>query len=277
MDSTYRQTQPLMRFALILGSILTFLSGVQLFVLTNSTADLFAWTIAAGATATLIGAFYWTGTVIAFVSWRRQPWANARVGIPGVVIFLWATLISTVMHLDKFHFSSATTPRLAAWAWLIIYIVDPILLTTALVLQRRSPGQDPPRNTPLAAWYRYVLQISGVMFAALGLVMLIVPTKIIEVSAFQFTPLTCRIIGSWLLGMGVVFVTMAWENDVTRIRPAAIGLLVLPVLILVGMARYWEQFKWGPAGWVNILLIVVVVGIGIVGLGIGRDRTTETA
>lgn len=60
MTQTNRQTNGLMRFALILGATLTFLSGVQLFVLTDHTADLFAWTIGAGATATIMGAFYWT-------------------------------------------------------------------------------------------------------------------------------------------------------------------------------------------------------------------------
>ena len=42
MSAAHRQTTPLMRFALLLGALLTFLAGVQLFVLTDHTTDWFA-------------------------------------------------------------------------------------------------------------------------------------------------------------------------------------------------------------------------------------------
>ncbi|NQV05007.1 hypothetical protein HQ535_00520 [bacterium] len=71
-----------MRFALILGAVLTFLSGIQLFVLTGHTADFFAWTIGAGSAATAIGAFYWTAIALSYLSWRRQPWVRACIEVP---------------------------------------------------------------------------------------------------------------------------------------------------------------------------------------------------
>lgn len=273
VNRTYRQTNALMRFALILGAILTFFSGVQLFVLTDHTADLFAWTIAAGSSATVMGSFYWTACSLSFLSWRRQPWARARVGVPAVTLFLWATLFTTLIHLDKFHFAGRGSSQFAAWVWLVIYVVDPILVTIALFVQWRTPGLDPPRAAPLAAFYRYSLVASGAIFAVLGLAMLFTPQVVIGVSAWPLTPLTSRAIGSWVLAVGVIFVTMAWENDADRIRPAAIACLVLPALLLVGVARYREQFIWNGAGWVFLILIAVVAGLGLGGLLAGRERS----
>jgi hypothetical protein len=166
MNDSYRQSQPLMRFALILGATLTLISGVQLYVLTDRTDDLFAWTIAAGSSATVMGAFYWTACVLSYLSWRRQPWVRARVGVPGVTLFLWATLYATLMHLDRLHFSGSANGRIAAWAWLVVYVGDPILVTIAAVVQWRTRGVDPPRAAPLATPYRYALIASGAMFAA---------------------------------------------------------------------------------------------------------------
>ena len=265
MNTSYRLTRPLMRFALILGAVLTCLSGVQLFVLTERTADFFAWTIAAGSSATTIGAFYWTACVLSYLSWRRQPWVRARVGVPGVTLFLWATLFTTLMHLDKFHFAGSPSGQFAAWAWLVIYVLDPVLVTLALFLQWRTQGVDPPAAGNLHLIYRIVLVCSGVTFAVLGLVMLVLPGLAVSGAPWPLTPLTSRAIGSWVLAMGVVFLTMAWENDVDRIQPAAVASLVLPLLLCVGLVRYWGQFTWGVAGWAYASTILLLVSIGIWG------------
>ncbi len=278
MPPTYRQTIPLMRFALLLGAILTFLSGFQLFVLTDSTEDTFAWTIGAGATGTIIGAFYWTACPLSYLSWRRQPWVRARVGVAGVTLFLWATLFTTLAHLDKFHFSSESgSGRMAAWAWLVIYVFDPILVTAAVVLQRRSSGVDPPRAYQLPAFYRIALDLLGGAFSVLGLVMLVVPGAVVGRAPFPLTPLTSRTIGAWVLAMGVVFLTMAWENDYDRIRPAVLASLVAPGLLLIGTIRYWDQFSCGASGWAYLIMIGLIGSMGVLGLVGDTDRVLETA
>lgn len=275
---TYRQTNGLMRFALLLGAILTLLSGTQLFVLTDHTDDLFAWTIGAGATATIMGAFYWTACSLSFISWRRQPWVRARVGVPGVTLFLWATLFTTVVHLDKFHFSGSSTGQAAAWAWLIIYVVDPVLVTIALFLQWRTPGVDPPRLRLLPGVYRIVLIVSGIFFTVLGSLMLFAPNIIVDASSMPLTALTSRAIGSWVLAMGVIFATMVWENDIDRIRPAVIACLVLPVLLVIGMFRYRDQFTWSGADFAYPALIVLVAALGVVGMAAkGRPPASAPA
>jgi len=255
-----------MRFALIVGAFFSFASGVQLFVLTDHTEAFFAWTIASGASATILGAFYLTACTIALLSWHRQPWVRARVGILGVVVFLWATLLATALHLDQFHLTSGSNlGRAAAWIWLIVYIADPILVTAALIVQWRMPGEDPPRAAPSPSAYRRFLAVSAVFFGAAGAVMFLLPALAVRMTAWPLTPLTSRTIGAVALGTAGVFATMGWENDADRIRPAAIGFTVAAALLLVGVARYPGEFEWGGTGPLHLVVIGVLAIVGVAG------------
>ena len=151
----FRTQAPLMGVALYVGSFLVFLAGIQLFVLTTSTDHYFAWTIANPMTAAFLGTFYWTAIPLAFLSARQRVWAHARVGVPGVLIFLWATLLTTLLHLGKFHFSSPDQfAKGAAWLWLLIYAADPVLVSAGLMLQLRAAGGDPRKLRRLSVQFR---------------------------------------------------------------------------------------------------------------------------
>lgn len=271
VTDTYRLTLPLTRFVLVAGAVLTFLAGIQLFVLSDYTADYFAWTIAAGSTAAMIGAFYWTAALLAFLSWRRRAWVNARAGVVGVTFLLWATLFTILMHLGNFHLMGSGVGQLSAWIWLILYMCYPVLVTIALVIQLRATGDDPPRTKPLATAYRYALGIFGSVWVMLGLTMLVIPEVFADISALPLTPLTARSIGAWLLALGVIYVAMLLENDSDRIRPPAVASVVGAALLLVVMARYWPQFTWGGLRWSFLLFVAVPAGLGIAGLYPRRD------
>src|SRR5438552_4484959 len=93
----FRRVVPLMRVALGVGAFLVFLAGVQLFVLTNRTEHWFAWTIAVPLTAAFLGAFYWTAIPLAALSATRRHWADARVAIPGVFVFLVLSFVTSTL------------------------------------------------------------------------------------------------------------------------------------------------------------------------------------
>src|SRR5262249_62423475 len=106
-----------MRWVFVIGSVLVAAAGVQLFILTDHTATVFAWTIASGLSAAFLGAFYFTALALAASSAVQTEWANARVGVLGVFWFVTFTLVATMRHLDKFHFHEGTVARGAAWLW----------------------------------------------------------------------------------------------------------------------------------------------------------------
>jgi hypothetical protein len=268
---SYRRTLPLMRFVLLAGAVLTFLAGIQLFVLSDRTAEYFSWTIKAGSTAALLGAFYWTAALLAFLSWRRPYWAEARAGVVGVMFLLWAMVVTIVTHLGEFALAGSPIARASAWIWLILYICYPILVTWALVLQLRAPGSDPPRTAPLSTAYRLLLGVSGGTAVIAGTLLLIVPQVAASFWATPLKPLAARSIGSWVLAVGVVYLAMMLEDDVMRIRQPAIASVVGATLVLVVTARYRSEFSWDGLRGLFLLVVALPAGVGLAGILAGRS------
>ncbi len=257
----------MVRLGLYVGSVLVFLAGFQLYVLTDHTDDFFAWTIAAPNSAVFLGAFYWTSLPLAFLSARESAWEHARVGIPGVLVFLWGTLAATLIHLGTFHFDrSELVPRTAAWLWLAIYAIDPLLVSVGLVRQMRIPGVDRPRSAPLPKAYVTVGLAEAVVVLFVGGAMFAVPGWVSGWWPWPLTPLTSRSMGAWLLGLGIVLVTATRENDWNRIRNATIAYTVLGILQLLALVRYHDALDWSsPASWLYVGFLVTVLLFGAYG------------
>ena len=276
---TIRPLTPAMRWVFWIGCVFVLIAGFQLFVLSEHTLRFFAWTVNPPLTAAVMGAFYWTALVVAFLSLRQRDWTNARVGVPGVLLFLILSLSATLVHLDKFHLhDERLVTRLAAWFWLIIYILDPILVVLALWLQLRVPGRSSARTATLPAAYRAVLLTLGGALLGLGLALFVAPTTVASSWAWALTPLTARAVGAWSAGTGVMLGQAAWENDRHRIRPAAWGALTLGFLQLLAMARYSGQFRWEhPAAWLWLAGVIVMLGVGLYGPFIGTRASGTLA
>ena len=268
VSNPVRTVVQLMRVALGVGSFLVFLAGFQLFVLTEHTDHWFAWTIALPVTAAFLGAFYWTAIPLAALSATRRTWADARVGIPGVLAFLVLTLVTTLLHLGLFHFHDpGRVARGAAWLWLVIYAGDPLLLLVAWVQQSRTKGVDPPRTGPLPHWYRTGLGAQAAVVLAVGASMFVAPGTAAHLWPWPLTPLTARAISSWLIGLGIVLVSAIRENDWRRLRPATMAYVTLGVLGLVAIARYPSAIDWSrPVAWIYAAMGVAVLATGAIGV-----------
>src|SRR5213594_127357 len=144
-----------MRWLLYAASALVFLAGLQLTVFTEQTATYFAWTISPPLTAAFLGASYWAAVPVEVIAARQSTWASARVAVPAIWLFTTLTLVATLLHFDKFHFSSTTqSAQGAAWFWLAIYAGVPVAMLIIWMLQLRKPGGDPPRGPPALMWMR---------------------------------------------------------------------------------------------------------------------------
>ncbi len=96
-----------MRWLLFVASVLVFIIGIPLFLLSGQTDRYFAWTIAVPLTAAFLGAGYWSSFFIEFVAARQRAWANSRVAVPAVFVFTTLTLVATLIHLDLFHLGAS--------------------------------------------------------------------------------------------------------------------------------------------------------------------------
>jgi lysylphosphatidylglycerol synthetase-like protein (DUF2156 family) len=114
------------RLLLVIFSGLTLLAFVVLFVLADETERDFAWTIKPPATAAFLGAAYAAGCALVVLALRKGTWAALRIPFLTILVFAVATLIATLLHLDRLHFGSdILAARYAAYFWMGVYLLVP--------------------------------------------------------------------------------------------------------------------------------------------------------
>ncbi len=264
-----------MRWLLYAASTLVFLAGLQLTVFPEQTDTYFAWTIAPPLTAAFLGAAYWAAVPVELIAARQKIWARARVAVPAIWLFTTLTLVATLLHFGKFHFSSSVaSAQGAAWFWLAIYVGVPVVMLLIGWLQIRTPGGDPPRGPAAAIWMRALVVGQGVGMLAFGVGLFAIPDIIAPSWPWTLTTLTARAIGAWLIGIGVAALHANRENDVSRIRPLAGGYTAFALLELVAIARYTGNVNWSaPAAWVYLAFLLSVLPVGL--LTLLRPRWVE--
>src|SRR6059036_711182 len=266
-----------MRWLLYAASALVFLAGFQLTVFTEQTGTYFAWTIVRPLTGAFLGASYWAAVPVEVIAARQSTWASARVAVPAIWLFTTLTLVATLLHFDKFHFSNATqSAQGAAWFWLAIYAGVPVAMLIIWMLQLRAPGGDPPRGPPAPMWMRIAVLGQGAGMLAVGVGLFLAPDVVKQIWPWFLTPLTARAIGAWLIGIGFAAFHASRENDFLRIRPLAGGYIAFSVLQFIAVARYAGDVKWSaPAAWVYLAFLGSILPVGLYAW-LGR-RTSGTA
>ncbi|HYS99777.1 MAG TPA: hypothetical protein VEO20_03845 [Thermoplasmata archaeon] len=262
-------TRPLikpMRWLLYAASSLVFLAGLQLTVFSEDTATYFAWTISPFLTAAFLGAAYWAAVPVEVIAARQSSWANARLAVPAIWLFTTLTLVVTLVHFDKFHFSSPiASAQAAAWFWLAIYAGVPVAMLLVAWLQLRAPGGDPPPGPKAPTWMRVAVLIQGGGMLVVGVALLVAPMAVGSVWPWTLTALTGRAIGAWFVGIGFAAFHGWRENDFLRIRPLGGGYIAFSVLELIALGRYAGQVNWGPSAWVYLAFLLSILPVGLYG------------
>jgi len=267
-DNQIRTTLTGMRLILYVASFLVLAVGISLYTLSEKTDVYFSWTINPPLTAGFLGAGYLASFLLELLSAREKVWAKARPAVPGVWAFTFLTLIVTLVHFDRFHFGNPVwITRTGTWVWLIVYITVPVALGILWVLQARQPGIDPPRTAPLFAWMRTLLIFQGVVMFFFGVGMLLFPDLMIPLWPWKLSALTSRAIGAWGVGIGVLALQAAWENDLRRLSTFLLSYCVYGVLQTVNVLRYPATLDWArlssPIYLIFVLSVLLVGGYGV--------------
>ena len=244
------------------------LAGVPLFLGSEQTDEYFAWTIRPPLTAAFLGALYWSAVPLVFLSAREREWANARLAVPGVLVFTTLGLVATALHADRFHFTSPVfVARAVAWAWLAIYVLVPPVTAILLVNQLRRTRGDPARGQPLPRLFTYVVAAQGAVMLLAGAALFLAPEAAAARWPWDLTPLTARAVGAWLIGLGVAAAQAARERDRARIRVGLITYAAASALVLVALARYFDELYFPSIGaFAFVLFLASVLAISVIGL-----------
>jgi hypothetical protein len=264
-----------MRGLLYAAAVLVFLAGLQLYLLTTETATYFAWTVLPPITAAFLGAAYWAAVPLELIAARRNSWAEARAVVPGVWLFTTLTLIATLLHFGRFHFSSSDPiPRAAAYLWLAIYASVPVGFLIAGYLQFRTRGSDPERGIGLSGGLRLALFAVGAGMVVVGAALFIDPVAAAPAWPWSLTPLTAQAIGSWFLGTGLATFLSVREGELARMRPLGGGFTVFAVFELGALARFPAEIAWrSGTTWLYVAFVVALLALGpILWFGDGRHR-----
>ena len=270
-----RPLAPGMRRLLFAASVLVLLAGIQLFVFTGRTDHFFAFTITNPLAAAFLGAAYWAAVAIEALAGRQALWANARIAVPAVLVFTILTLAVTLTHLGQLHLGGrfAAGTQIVTVAWIAIYVLVPVLMLILLVVQARIPGADPPRSAGLPAWLYAVLAAQAIVLLGLGIALFAAPAQTALLWPWKLTPMMAQATGAWLISLGVAAGHALLERDARRLRPAAVGNILLVVLLSIALARYPHQYEWRSASGIAYLIFLVTMLLtGVVGLARGLPR-----
>lgn len=260
-----------MRWLFVIAGILAGIAGIQLFVLSEQTDRYFAWTIVPPLMAAFLGAAFWTGALGVFLAARERTWAGARSIFLGAGVFTLLILITTLLHLDRFHLKAADGPAIGfALVWLAVYIGLPPVMVVLLLRQMRAPGTAPARGAPLAPWQRAALALVTLGIVAVSAGLFLAPQGVLSLWPWNLTPLTARVVASVLMTMATLIGVLAWENDRSRLKISLIGLVVGALLESIALARYLGEAHWErPAAWLYVLSLLALFVVGFAGL-LGR-------
>jgi hypothetical protein len=269
-----------MRRLLWVAGVLVLLAGSTLFLRSEQTKSLFAWTIDLPLTAAFLGAGYWASVAFEWLAARERAWVYARISIPSVFTFTLLTLIATLIHLELFHFGSSFPlgTQAIAWAWIAIYVTVPIAMAWLWIAQSRAPGGDPERTAPLSGAFRVMLVIHAALMLPLGAYLFVAPEQAAALWPWALTPLTGRAVGAWVFSIGITATHALLENDLFRIRVAAFGYVGLGILQLLALVRYLEVPDWGHLEpWLYLAVLISMVATGAALLARSSPRNEREA
>ena len=199
---------------------------------------------------------------------RRGVWSAMRLPFVTILIFTLITLAATLLHLDRFHFGSdLTVARFAAWFWMAVYVVVPLLMIIVLWRQLRNPADDHHRPLPIPRLVGVLLAIQGVTFLGLGVVLFAFPATQAVLWPWTLTPLTARSVAAWLIAFGVCALLALRSRDLADLDVPAWAYAVFAVLQLVVLVRFPGDIRWtSPATWAYVALLVSILINSAMGL-----------
>jgi hypothetical protein len=203
-----------------------------------STRARFAWNVEPVVMAAVLGAYYVSAGLVTLLPVFARRWEMIRVMILPTVLFTGSELLTTLLHWNSFSVGT-----LGFTVWFLSYLLPPpILLGFYLWHERRARQSNmatPP--DPLAPEARRTLLHIGGLTTLLSLLMFLLPQAFLGFAPWQVTPLSIRVFSGFLLAAGTLMLSMARENDRSRVLVAVPLLLLMLPAVTLQLVRFSDQ------------------------------------
>lgn len=244
---------------------------VILYLLPEQTAELFAWEIASPLTAALMGAGYLGGAYFFGRVLFGRAWHHFAAGFPGVALFTAFMLADTLLHWETFD--PGHWPFVV---WLVIYIVTPVVVMLAwLINRRRDPQTAAPGETLVDRRALRAAAALGLLLLAAAALLFFLPDTAAALWPWPLTPLTSRVVAGWMALMAAGALALSGERRWSGWRVPFQSILLWQALLALAFVLRREAF--GPPGLLNWYTLFTVVGLIAAAVFYGRmERQRST-
>lgn len=221
----------------------------------------FAWNVQPVVMAAVLGAYYISSALLFLLPLFARRWEMIRVMILPTALFSTAELLATFLHWSEFSLGTV-----AFNAWFLSYLLPPPIFFGFYLWQERRArlAVSSLTSEPLPSEVRNALLHWGGLLTALTILVFIVPQVLIANAPWLMTPLTARAFDAWLLAAGTLMLSMARENDRTRILFGVPMLLLMFPAVTLQIARFPDQVNFANLAFFLIygfMLVAFVLGV----------------
>ena len=243
-------------------------AGVILYVFPLETERLWAWPMGPEMTALAVGGGYAAGAVLFLRSLRERAWHHIGLVFPVATVLTVLLLGATLRHWELFSHG-----HVSFWAWLVVYLVTPVLLPAVWLRNRRHDPGVPAPGTPLVPrWVRSVVGSVGVAQVLVALAFYVRPDLGLALWPWDVSPLTTRTLAAFLAFIGAMWLAFLFESRWSALRlhveSATLGL----ALVAVGALRAPGDCTRGAAATSTVVGLLGGTLVGLLALPVGRRR-----
>jgi len=225
-----------------------------------NTAERFAWNVKPVVMAAVLGAYYISTGLVTFLPIFARRWEMIRVMILPTVIFTATELLVTLMHWSRFSVGTVSFT-----VWFLSYLLPPPILLSLYLWHERRARQSTsavPANSLLPEVQRTLLHFGG-LASILSLLILILPQAFIAFAPWEVTPLSARVFAGFLLAAGTLMLSMARENDRSRVLMGVPLLVLMFPVVTLKIARFPDEVDFANTA------LFLIYGIMLVAFALG--------
>lgn len=237
---------PATRWTFLLFAVILVSAVAILWFQPDRTADRWAWTIAPEMTPIFMGSVYAAGAFVFIRLFTSRVWHPYAPVLIGAVVLTTLLLLATLIHLDRFNHGDGPLPAdIAFYGWVGIYALAPPWIAWLWWRNRDADPGDMGEGVRVPPRVRTTAAAIGAFAVVGAFVMWIAPGGAADVWPWALTPLTARVLGSYLATIAALAVALSRDGRWSSWRVIVQTLLVFGALLLIGSLRASGDFESG--------------------------------